>query len=74
MDSTSTARLEVTNQRFYGYGFADHAVETITSLKNLRMVDDPYTSAQVSVAPDGSSLFTRDTGTQEIYALSVKWP
>jgi serine/threonine protein kinase/Tol biopolymer transport system component len=54
--------------------FADHAVETITSLKNLRMVDDPYTSAQVSVAPDGSSLFTRDTGTQEIYALSVKWP
>ena len=49
-------------------------METIANLKNLRMVDDPYTSTQVSVAPDGSVLFTRDVGTQEIYALSVKWP
>lgn len=53
---------------------ADRAIETIASLNNLRMVDDPYTSTQVSVAPDGSVLFTRDVGTQEIYALTVKWP
>ena len=28
----------------------------------------------LSVAPDGSPVFTRDIGTQEIYALKVKWP
>jgi hypothetical protein len=28
----------------------------------------------ISFAPDGSPLFTRDIGTQEIYALTVKWP
>jgi hypothetical protein len=26
----------------------------------------------ISVAPDGSPIFTRDIGTQEVYALSVK--
>jgi hypothetical protein len=26
------------------------------------------------VTPDGSVLVTRDVGTQEIYALNVKWP
>ena len=29
---------------------------------------------QFCVAPDGSPVFTRDIGTQEIYGLSVKWP
>ena len=53
---------------------ADHAVETIASLKNLRMVTDPYVGPQVTAAPDGSVLVTRDIGTQEIYALTVKWP
>ncbi len=51
--------------------FADHQVETITSLKNFRRVAD---SAAVSIAPDGSPVFTRDIGSQEIYALTVKWP
>jgi len=51
--------------------FADHQIETITSLKNFRRVAD---SAAVSVAPDGSPVFTRDIGSQEIYALSVRWP
>jgi len=53
---------------------ADHAVETIASLKNLRTVDDPYQGPVIDVAPDGSVLFTRDVGTQEVYALTVKWP
>ncbi len=50
---------------------ADHQIETITSLKNFRRVAD---SAGVSIAPDGSPVFTRDIGSQEIYALTVKWP
>jgi eukaryotic-like serine/threonine-protein kinase len=53
---------------------ADHAVETIASLKNLRMVNDPYVGPQVMVAPDGSVLVTREIGTEEIYALTAKWP
>jgi Tol biopolymer transport system component len=53
---------------------ADHSVETIASLKDLHEVNDPYDVTEVGVAPDGSPLFTRDVGTQEIYALQVKWP
>jgi Tol biopolymer transport system component len=54
---------------------SDHAVETITSLKELRRVADwEEQNTQISVAPDGSAIFTRDVGTQEVYALSVKWP
>lgn len=52
---------------------ADHHVERITSLKNLRRVVDTV-GTQISVAPEGSPVFTRDIGTQEIYALTVKWP
>jgi hypothetical protein len=28
----------------------------------------------INVAPDGSPIFTHDTGTQEVYALNVRWP
>jgi hypothetical protein len=53
---------------------ADHKVETITSLKELPRATGPDGGTQISVAPDGSPVFTRDIGTQEIYALTVKWP
>ncbi len=53
---------------------ADHAVETITSLKGLTRATGPGGNTEISVAPDGSPVFTRKTGTQEIYALTVKWP
>ena len=49
---------------------ADHKIEEVASLKELRRV--PY--AQVSVGPDASPVYTRDIGTQEIYALTIKWP
>ena len=55
--------------------FADHKIEEIASLKDLRRVTDPVDgNTQISVAPDGSPVFTRDIGSQEIYALTVKWP
>jgi serine/threonine protein kinase len=53
---------------------SDRAVEPIAGLKDLRRVDAPFVTTYLSVAPDGSMLFTRDIGTQEIYALTVKWP
>jgi Tol biopolymer transport system component len=52
----------------------DRAVEPIADLKDLRRVGAPYVNASLNVAPDGSLLFTRDIGTQEIYSLTVNWP
>jgi Tol biopolymer transport system component len=53
----------------------DHKVELLTSLKDLRrIVDTDPNTTQLSVAPDGSPVFARDIGTQEIYALTIKWP
>jgi len=50
-------------------------VEPITGLTGFRRVVDAIEgNPQIGVAPDGSIVFTRDIGTQEIYALNVKWP
>jgi Tol biopolymer transport system component len=52
---------------------ADHQLETVASLKDLhRAVNNGDTG--LDVAPDGSPIFTRDTGYQEIYALNIRWP
>ena len=53
---------------------SDRHAEVITTLGNIRRVDDNLTGYWAGVAPDGSLLLTRDVGTQEIYALTVKWP
>jgi serine/threonine protein kinase/Tol biopolymer transport system component len=52
---------------------ADKHAEVITGMNNIRRIDDAVTGYWAGVAPDGSLLLTRDIGTQEIYALSVKW-
>ena len=62
------------NPTFFRMRLADHAVEEIASRKNLSVVDDPYMGSQVSVGVDNSVVVTRDIGTQEVYAISVKWP
>jgi serine/threonine protein kinase/Tol biopolymer transport system component len=59
------------------FGIADHKSQTVASLKDVQLagfVQVHGSETQVTVAPDGSPVMTRDTGTQEIYALSVKWP
>ncbi len=53
---------------------ADRKSEVITSLKDLRLATGPDNGTQISVAPDGSPVFTRDIGAQEVYGLTVKWP
>jgi eukaryotic-like serine/threonine-protein kinase len=53
---------------------ADHKSEVIASLKDLDLAKGPDNGTQISVAPDGSPLFTLDIGTREIYALTLKWP
>jgi Tol biopolymer transport system component len=56
--------------------FADRKIEVVASLKGVRRVADPGIGGQswVGVTPNGSLLLTRDTGTQEVYALNVRWP
>jgi len=68
----TTGGAEPTVQRLR---FADRRIETITGLKDLRrVVDLAEGTTQVNVAPDGSPVFTRDIGSQEIYSLAIKWP
>jgi DNA-binding winged helix-turn-helix (wHTH) protein/Tol biopolymer transport system component len=60
--------------RILRIGLADHATETLASLKDLRRVVDTHSGTYLGVAADGSPLLSRDMGTQEIYALTVDWP
>ena len=53
---------------------SDQRVETMTSLKELHRLVDASQGTPFNVAPDGSPIFTRDTGYQEIYALNIRWP
>jgi eukaryotic-like serine/threonine-protein kinase len=48
---------------------ANRGVEEIVSIKDLRRI-----AGSIAVAPDGSPVFTRDIGSEEIYALTMKWP
>jgi Tol biopolymer transport system component len=53
---------------------ADRRVESVLDLKHFREIVDEYAGTWVGVASDGSVVLTRDIGTQEIYAVNVKWP
>jgi serine/threonine protein kinase/WD40 repeat protein len=55
--------------------FSDRQVETITSLKEVRrVVDELEQNTQIDVAADGSLILARDIGTEEIYAIRLRWP
>ena len=45
-------------------------MELITSL-NLTRATGAYFNTRIGVAPDGPAVFTRDIGTEVIYALTV---
>jgi serine/threonine protein kinase/Tol biopolymer transport system component len=55
---------------------ADRKIENIASLKGVRRLTEPAQGeySWVGVSQDGSLLLTRDTGTQEIYALNLHQP
>jgi Tol biopolymer transport system component len=58
----------------YRICLADRKLEHIADMgQNGRLVYG-LSGWWTGVAPDGSILGTRDAGTQEIYALDVKWP
>jgi eukaryotic-like serine/threonine-protein kinase len=54
--------------------FADRRIETITSLEDPSRAGKMGWIQGITVALDGSPLLTRETGTQEVYALNVRWP
>lgn len=59
---------------------ADYRVETVVDhLQGIRLVSDETlgllsNSTWIGIAADGSVALTRDVGSDEIYALDVKWP
>jgi Tol biopolymer transport system component len=58
---------------------SDRKIETVLDLKGLPRVEvEPIMGVGnptwLGATPDGSILVTRDIGTQEIYALDIKWP
>jgi serine/threonine protein kinase/Tol biopolymer transport system component len=52
---------------------ADHKLEQVATYKNLRRVIT-FGWPWMGMTPDGSPLFMRDTGTQEVYALDFEAP
>ena len=62
------------NARLVRVRASDLKPEVIASRKDIHLPVGSGTTAQMSVAPDGSPIFTYEVGTQEIYALTVKWP
>ena len=54
--------------------FADRKIEMLTSMKEPSRARNLGWAGDIDVAPDGSPIFTRNLGTEEIYALNVRWP
>jgi Tol biopolymer transport system component len=55
---------------------ADRKIEVVASLQGVQRTSDQaiWGESWVGVAPDGSLLLSRDVGTQEIYAIRLRWP
>jgi hypothetical protein len=51
----------------------DGHLEPVADLSKLNRIVT-YGSSEFNMTPNGELLFIRDTGTQEIYALNVRWP
>ncbi len=60
----------------YRICLADRKIQPITADMNAsgKLVEAFGSWGWTGLAPDGSILALRDTSTQEIYALNVKWP
>jgi dipeptidyl aminopeptidase/acylaminoacyl peptidase len=57
------------NPTVYRLRISDGASEFLVSLKDV-----PVVSSGLSESYDNTIFVTRDIGTQEVYAISVKWP
>jgi Tol biopolymer transport system component len=62
-----------TEQAVYRVRIADRKLEQVADLKDFRRTVEAWVS-WMGLAPDGSPLFTRDVGSQEVYALDFEEP
>jgi len=65
------------NPELVRFGLDDHKSQSVVSLKDFKFggfTQIHGAETQIRFTPDASPVFTRDVGTQEIYALSIKWP
>jgi DNA-binding winged helix-turn-helix (wHTH) protein/Tol biopolymer transport system component len=60
--------------RIFRVRMSDLKSEVVASLKDVHLAPGSLGYTQISVTPDGSPVLTYEVGTQEIYALNVKWP
>jgi hypothetical protein len=56
--------------RIFRMRLSDRSIEEIAGLKGFPILDNPA----LSVSPDDSAVITKNVGSQEVYALSVKLP
>jgi hypothetical protein len=54
-------------------GIPDRREQPVADLSGVRRVEQFGPGTWLGVGTDGSLLITRDVGTQEIYALDIKW-
>ena len=59
---------------YYRVQFGQAEAELVVDLKGLHLFSTNQLGAWSSITPDGSPLFVRDTGTDEIYALDLELP
>jgi Tol biopolymer transport system component len=65
------------NPELVRFGLDDHKSQTLVSLKDFHfggITQIHGAETQIGFTSDCSPVFTRDIGTQEIYAVSIKWP
>ena len=67
-------RTEGSSRKAWRVRISDRVVEPLVDLGAIRRVEQYGPGTWLGVTSDGSVLVTRDTGTQEIYALDVIWP
>jgi len=61
-------------QRAWRLRFADRKIEMLTSMKEPSRARNLGWVGDIDIGPDGSPIFTRNVGTEEVYALNVRWP
>jgi WD40 repeat protein len=62
------------NVRILRARISDGRITEVASLRGVRRAVNAVQNSVIYLTPDDSPIITRDVGTQEIYAIDVKWP
>jgi Tol biopolymer transport system component len=67
-------KSDASGQKAFRISLADRRIEPVADLSSVRRIERYLPGTGFGVTPDGSIVVTRDIGSQEIYALDIKWP